>query len=343
MRLHLPQGNAALKVLLFLAATTMLIVGGVFYVMLSGRPDGEPLDIVIERGKSAAAVSEKLAKKGVIEQPGLFKLVLRVTDGDRKVRAGEFRFRKQMRALDALHVLYFAEPILHSLTIPEGWTVRQIAAALAQAKLADERRFVSLALSREAAQKYGFKAPHLEGFLFPTTYQFSRIDSEERILDQMVSQFKRIYTSYTTQAEAKGISLEKVITMASIVEKETGVADERPIVASVFYNRLKKKMRLQSDPTTIYGISNFNGNLTKEDLRRYSPYNSYVIYGLPPGPIANPGEASIRAAINPAETDYLYFVSNNIGSHVFSKDYGQHSRHVSNTQGKPKKKRKAKR
>jgi UPF0755 protein len=159
------------------------------------------------------------------------------------------------------------------------------------------------------------------------------VDGEEKIVEQMVSQFQKIIDrNFKAAIEKQGLRLEDVVTLASIIEKETGIADERPLIASVFHNRMKKRMRLQSDPTTIYGIFNFNGNLTKEDLQRYSPYNTYVIYGLPPGPIANPGEASLKASLEPARSEYLYFVSNNHGGHIFSRNYGQHSRHVSNTQ-----------
>lgn len=331
-------GASAVKILFLLALTTMLAGGGVSYIMLSGQPDGTPHSVLIERGKSAATIAELLAAEGVIAHPKLFRFVLRLTDADKKIRAGEFQFRKNMRALDAMKVLYYSEPVLHAITIPEGWNTRQIAAGLARAGLADEKKFLSIAQSRLAAEKHGFNAPHLEGFLFPTTYQFSRIDGEGRIIEQMVGQFKKaVEKGLAREATAKGYTLEQILTLSSIIERETGNASERELVSSVFHNRLRKRMRLQSDPTTIYGIDNFNGNLTKEDLRRYTPYNTYVIFGLPPGPIANPGVASIRAALNPATTDYLYFVSNNQGKHIFSKDYRQHSRNVTNTQGRPKK------
>ena len=328
-------GGSVVKILILLALTTMLAGGGASYILLSGERDGAPHSVLIERGKSAGTIAELLAAEGVISHPKLFRFALRLTEGDKRIRAGEFQFRKNMRALDAMNILYYSEPLLHAITIPEGWNIRQIAAGLARARLADEQKFLSIAQSKIAAEKHGFNAPHLEGFLFPTTYQFSRIDGEGRIIEQMVGQFKKaVEKGLDQEAAAQGYTLEQILTLASIIEKETGDASERELVSSVFHNRLKKRMRLQSDPTTIYGIDNFNGNLTKEDLRRYSPYNTYVIFGLPPGPIANPGVASIRAALNPANTDYLYFVSNNQGKHIFSRDYRQHSRNVTNTQGR---------
>ena len=139
---------------------------------------------------------------------------------------------------------------------------------------------------------------------------------------------------HPTSATEKKMSLLELVTLASIVEKETGNPTERELVSSVFHNRIKKRMRLQSDPTTIYGIANFNGNLTKADLLRYSPYNTYVIYGLPPGPIASPGLAALKATLNPAQTNYLYFVANGQGKHLFSETYEKHSRYVNTYQGK---------
>lgn len=232
-----------------------------------------------------------------------------------------------------MQTLYSGDPILHAVTIPEGWTVRLIADALEKQGLINKENFLKLALSKASAQKYQLKTPHLEGFLFPETYNFSRVDGDEKILDQMVSTFFNHYNKSLKQdTERLGFSVERLVTFASIVEKETGVASERPMVASVFHNRLKKRMRLQSDPTTIYGIENFNGNLTKADLQRPSPYNTYTIPALPLGPIASPGLESLKATLFPAETEFLYFVSNNKGSHIFSKTYGDHSRHVNGYQ-----------
>ena len=185
----------------------------------------------------------------------------------------------------------------------------------------------------KTAERFNLSTPSLEGFLYPDTYSFSRIDAEEKIVERMVGRFFEKFTNeYREELKANGWTLEKLVTLASIVEKETGVGDERGLVSSVFHNRLKKRMRLQSDPTTIYGIRDFNGNITKADLQRYTPYNTYVIPGLPPGPIANPGLASLMAALRPTQSDFLYFVSNNQGSHFFSKTYGQHAGHVNKFQ-----------
>lgn len=299
------------------------------FLLLKGHPGGPPKDVLIPRGLSLKAVTEVLKNEGLVRQPFLFQALLRVTQGNKRVRAGEFRFHEGASLLNHLRVLYSSEPVTHPITVPEGWNVRQIASLLAEKNLANPERFVQLALSSDSSKKYKLNTPHLEGFLFPDTYLISRVDSEEKVLDQMVSRFfKEINSRFKDQISKTGMSLEQVVTLASIVEKETGKPNERPLIASVFFNRLKKGMRLQSDPTTIYGIANFNGNLTKADLQRYSPYNTYTIPALPLGPIASPGGDAIAAVLKPEQSDYLYFVSDNNGSHFFSKSYQDHLRFV---------------
>lgn len=307
-----------------------------FYMLFRGDAGGEVKDLIIPRGATLAHVSEILNENEVIESPKLFKVLLRFTRGNTKVRAGEFRFKTHMSALNALSVLYNDEQIVHPVTVPEGWTVRQIAEAVETAQLGKKDKFTEIALSRAAAAKFGLKTPSLEGFLYPDTYAFSRIDGEDKIVERMVQQFFAHYNKeLKADTEAQGFTVEKLVTLASVIEKETGSPGERELVASVFHNRIKKGMRLQSDPTTIYGIPNFNGNLTKADLQRYSPYNTYVINGLPPGPIANPGLASLKATLHPAKTEYLFFVANNQGSHIFSKTYAEHARYVNGYQVQP--------
>ena len=299
------------------------------FLLLKGYPGGPTKDVLIERGLSLTAVTEVLKKEGLVRQPKLFRLLLRATQGNKRVRAGEFRFRQGASLLNHLRILYYSEPVTHAITVPEGWSVRQIASLLGEKNLGNPARFVQLALSSDSPKKYKLNTPHLEGFLFPDTYLISRVDGEDKILEQMVARFfKEINTRFKDEISRSGMSLEQVVTLASIVEKETGKPSERPLIASVFYNRLKKGMRLQSDPTTIYGIENFNGNLTKADLQRYSPYNTYTIPALPVGPIASPGGDAIAAVLKPEKSDYLYFVSDNNGSHFFSKNYQDHLRFV---------------
>lgn len=327
-----------IRSILIVTSLVLLCVAGaagVFgYYAFQGSKDGESLAVLIPRGTTLNQVTRTLADAGVVTRPKVFNWLLRLTHGSSKMRAGEFTFQKRMSPMSAMQVLYAGEPILHAVTIPEGWTVRQIAKALADAELVNEQEFVDLALSPQAPKKYQLQTPTLEGFLFPETYHFSKVDGEAKILDHMVNSFfEKFNAELRAEAKAKGWTLENLVTLASIIEKETGALGERELVSSVFHNRLKKKMRLQSDPTTIYGIADFNGNLTKDDLKRYSPYNTYVIPALPPGPIASPGLASLTAAMRPAQTDYFYFVASKArGEHIFSKDYGAHARHVQSHQ-----------
>lgn len=327
------KGSTASKLAIGLLVAVITFTVLTAALLYQGRTDGVVADIIIPRGSSIAKVCEILKEHKIISNPGLFKVILRVTGGSTRVRAGEFRFREGMRTIDALIVLYHDEPIVYHVTVPEGWTIRQIGELLAAQNLVNPKRFIELATTRTAAARFNLTAPSLEGFLYPDTYDFSKIDGEERIIERMVQRFYQVYDrDLKAQCAERKMSLLDLVTLASIVEKETGNPEERELVSSVFHNRIKKRMRLQSDPTTIYGIPNFNGNLTKADLQRYSPYNTYVIYGLPPGPIASPGLAAMKATLNPAKTDYLYFVANGQGKHLFSDTYAKHSRYVNTYQ-----------
>lgn len=318
--------------ILFFALSFGILLSSLVGYLYYGKSEGKNVVLVLWPGTSLEQVSQLLYHEKIISNPLAFKYLLRFTGGTKRVRAGEFELRTQMKPIEALRTIYFGRPIEHQVTIPEGWTVRQIAKILSDAGLVNEKRFLDIALSRETAQKYGLNTPHLEGFLYPDTYAFSKVDGEVRIIDRMVQNFLQIYKKYEHEAKNKGFTIESLATFASIVEKETGAEGERPLIASVFHNRMEKKMRLQSDPTTIYGIENFGGNLTRRDLETYTPYNTYRIGGLPPGPIANPGESAIVATLRPVKSDFLYFVSRNDGTHVFSKSYQEHSGHVNRLQ-----------
>ena len=308
------------------------------YMLYQGAPNGDFKEILIQRGSSIAQVTGTLQENNIISQPLLFKALLRVTKGERRVRAGEFRFHSGMSAIDALKVLYYHEPLVHHITIPEGYSIKQMVEVLVTANLVDRSTFTEKAFSASYAKKYNFSSPNLEGYLFPDTYTFSRVDREDKIIDQMVQNFiKKVGPKLRAEAEKIGMTLERVVTLASIIEKETANSIERPLVASVFHNRLRKGMRLQSDPTTIYSMADYKGNISKSDLLRYHPYNTYTIPALPPGPIASPGLAAIRAVLEPAQSEFLFFVAGTDGSHIFSKTYGQHSSQVSVNQIAPNK------
>jgi UPF0755 protein len=218
------------------------------------------------------------------------------------------------------------------ITFREGLTIRQMAALYESKGFGDAREFIAAASRGELVQDLDPAAKDLEGYLFPDTYTLPRKATAEQLITRMVAGFRKALTSDVVDAmTAKGLSLRQLVTLASIVEKETGNKDERPLVAAVYANRLKIGMGLQCDPTVIYALERagrYNGNLTREDLQFDSPYNTYRYAGLPPGPIAAPGRASLAAAASPAPVPYLYFVSKNDGSHAFAETLDQHNRNV---------------
>ena len=214
------------------------------------------------------------------------------------------------------------------MTIPEGFTSAQIAELLGKKGLVEKGEFLLLTGDQDLVRRYGIAGAGLEGYLYPDTYRFYRGMTALSVVDVMVKRFKEVTAPFVERAEQLGMAFEDIVALASIVEKETGLAEERPVIASVFLNRLKRGIRLESDPTVIYGLTGFNGNLTRKDLSKPTPYNTYLIPGLPPGPIANPGLDAIKAVLFPAKTNYLYFVSKNDGSHYFSRTLAEHNRAV---------------
>ncbi|HDZ90479.1 MAG TPA: endolytic transglycosylase MltG [Deltaproteobacteria bacterium] len=304
------------------------------YFSSPGNPLGQERTFVVSQGSSLTVVTSNLEKSGLIRFRPLFLMGARFMGYGGRIKAGEYRLNSRMSPLEILNVLVRGVSIGHPVTIPEGFTIRQIADVLEKKGLANRSRFLALAQDEKVVRRYGLPGSSLEGYLYPDTYRFERAQTAISIIDRMVRRFFQVIAPLKGRIEETGMSLQQVVTLASIVEKETGRGDERPVIASVFLNRLKKGMRLESDPTVIYGIVDFNGNLTRKDLQKAGPYNTYVVKGLPAGPIANPGEESIRAVLFPADTDYLYFVSKNDGSHHFSKTLSEHNRAVRTYQKK---------
>jgi UPF0755 protein len=313
--------------LFFLVVVFLSLGFGLFLVSPADKEGVDQVFVVKERS-SLKEVAGDLEKRGLITNKTLFVLWTRVKGYGKDIRAGEYSLSPAMAPVRLLEILRKGLVILHPVTIPEGFTKEQIAEALEAKGLADKKRFLELAEDKALLRQYGISGPSLEGYLFPDTYHFSRGTPTLAVLDAMVKRFKQVVGPLVEKAQGSGMKFEDVVILASIVEKETGRPEERPLIASVFLNRLRLGMRLESDPTVIYGIENFGGDLKKKDLTEKTPYNTYLIYGLTPGPIANPGLESIKAVIDPARTDYLYFVSKNDGSHHFSKSLAEHNRAV---------------
>lgn len=306
----------------------MIIVISSFYSQIHTPMSIEyrPTVIEVAPGTNSKAVAAILERNNLINSANIFKYLTIFTGKADKIQAGEYKLSPDMAPQQILDVLTEGKVLLYSATIPEGFNLNEIADLLAKKQFADKKKFISLAYDKDFIKYLGIKTDSLEGYLFPDTYYFSKDASEYEILRQMMSNFKKIITPVFMERVKKiGFTEHQVVTLASLIEKETGREDERELISAVFHNRLKKRMKLQCDPTVIYALKDrFDGNLHKRDLMIDSPYNTYRYYGLPPGPIASPGKESIESVLSPADVDYLYFVSKQDGSHYFSSDLRTH-------------------
>jgi UPF0755 protein len=298
--------------------------------------------IFIKKGTPLRKVSEVLEQEGIIKNRHFFVFLTTILGKKARIKAGEYEFHAPMLPLDVLSVLAKGQVKRHLVTIPEGFTLSQIAQLLENLNLVEKKGFLQKISSPAFINALGLSqlaGPTLEGYLFPDTYHLLREMDPEEVIQMMVHQFRKVFgPDFAHWASESGISEREVVILASIIEKETSLTGEKALISAVFHNRLRKKIPLQSDPTVIYGIRNFNGNLTKEDLMRPTPYNTYLLAGLPPTPICNPGRDSLLAAVRPAPVSYLYFVSKNDGSHYFSSDIEEHNRAVWKYQKYPRKK-----
>ncbi len=290
---------------------------------------GKNKTFIIKPGQNLFKISENLLHKNLIKNSMLFRLMVRFKKKASALKAGEYNISSAMSPEKILNIFTSGKIKLHKIVIPEGLNIDETAALVEKAGFGSKKHFIMLAKNKKFARALGIKGDTLEGYLFPETYFFAKGTSQKQIIIRMVEQFNRVFTlKWRKRAKKMGFSVHQIVTLASIIEKETGNALERPVISSVFHNRLKKKMPLESDPTVIYGIKNFNGNITKKDLMTKTAYNTYRIKGLPPGPIANPGKLSLKAALFPACTDYLFFVSKNNSTHKFSETLKEHNRAV---------------
>lgn len=289
--------------------------------------------VEIPRGTSVDGAARILFDAGLIPSVAGFKVLVRFTDSEGVIRAGEYRISPTLSSRDILTLLRKGDVVLHRVTIPEGLRREEVAAVVARALGLSSERMVALMSDPEFILSLGVTAPTLEGYLLPETYSFPRKVTEVDVIRKAVHDMLAfVDDEKRKKAEALGMTLHDLLTLASIIEKEMGDVTEAPLIASVYHNRLKKEMLLQSDPTVIYGIEDFDGDIRWKDLRTDTPYNTYMRKGLPPTPIANPGRQAILAALDPAETNYLYFVSRNNGTHVFSETLAEHNRAVNRFQ-----------
>jgi len=297
--------------------------------------------IYIKKGMPLKKISAMLEQEGIIRNRYFFVGIVTILGKKAGIKAGEYEFHTRMLPLEVLDALVKGQVRLHLVTIAEGFTLYQIAQLLEELNIVGKEVFLQKASSPAFISSLGLPAEvgsTLEGYLFPDTYHLFREMDPEEVIQIMVRQFKKVFNpDLASRASQLGISQREAVILASIIEKETPLLEEKPLISAVFHNRLKKKMPLQSDPTVIYGIKNFDGNLTKEGLLRPTPYNTYLVNGLPPTPICNPGKDSIHAALYPASVPYLYFVSKNDGSHYFSSHIEEHNQAVWRYQKYPQK------
>jgi UPF0755 protein len=288
--------------------------------------------VEIPQGESTAGIGRRLVEAGVVRDPLTFRLAVRAFARGRSLKAGEYRFEGSLTPAEVIERLARGDVYLIPLTFPEGLTAAEMAVLFAQSGLGSADAFVEAARDPSPITHLDPKADTLEGYLFPDTYSLPRTIAAKALVARMVKRFTTVFDEdLRRKASATGLTVRQVMAIAALVEKETARADERPLVAAVYRNRLRIGMPMQADPTVIYALKRagrWNGNIRKGDLMFDSPYNTYRYPGLPPGPIASPGRAAIEATISPAKVDYLYFVSRNDGSHAFASTLTEHNRNV---------------
>ena len=317
----------------FLAATAALTVIIHFYLALFVPPSKEKVwkEVQVTEGMSFKTISTTLQKEGLIRYRGYFEIIGRLEGISRKVRVGYYGLSTNMSLWEVLDVLRKGRIIEYEVVIPEGYNIYQIGWTLSGTPLvSDPQEFIKLVKNKEYVHSLGIEADSLEGYLFPDTYYLPKGIKLEDIPKRMLLRFKAVFSdSYRDRAKELGFTEHQIITLASIVEKEAKISSERKLIAAVYLNRLKQGMKLQADPTAVYGTKAWITRVTSSDLKRKSPYNTYLHKGLPPGPIANPGEGSILATLYSDNVDYLFFVAQGDGSHFFSKDYNTHEKAIS--------------
>lgn len=315
------------SLLLVLVLASVWLVGDMLHFIRTPA-SSEPAEVVMEVpvGTSVQALSDLLYGQGLVRSAGKFRWLVRFKGAARQIKAGEYQLSTGLRPGELLNKIIRGEVRLHQITFPEGYTLKQMAELLEASKLVNAERFIAAATDPPFVRSLGIPAASLEGYLFPDTYRFARGLPVETVLRSFVTMFNQHFGPVQEeQARKLGFTRHQVVILASVVEKETAAAEERPLIAGVFLNRLRRRIRLQSDPTVIYGLRNFDGNLTRAHLQKDTPYNTYTRRGLPIGPICNPGAASIQAVLNPTSTPYLYFVAKKDGTHHFSTNLVEHN------------------
>ncbi len=323
-----------IKITLLVGTAIIFLFATWFSFEFHLRPRSLPKKVFfeVEKGKGPKNISQGLKEAGIIRKKWPFLLAYKLIYSHKSLKAGEYEFLLPISPKDVLRTITEGRVYLHALTIPEGLTRKEIAIHLESLNFFDIQEFLESSLETEEISAWDKDASSLEGYLYPETYHFPKGTSTKKIVEAMVSQFKKSFSDeMRRRSDELGMSVREVVILASLVEKETSIPEERGLVSAVFHNRLNRRMKLDCDPTIIYALKQegrFTGRLRTKDLKYDTPYNTYLYPGLPPGPICNPGRKAILAALYPAEESYLYFVSKNDGSHHFSKTLKEHLRAV---------------
>lgn len=311
-------------------AVALFLLGfGVFWLPNS-YPGDNPKVVTIPRGSSFRVVMDSLESTGAIRSRLAFKIAGRLLGYTREVKVGKYLFASGLSNLDILNDLKEGKSrMIIAVSIPEGWRMESIARKFARELGVDSTRILARCRDSVFVRRFGIEANTLEGYLLPETYNFYWQTDEQEIVERMTTSFRNFFVdSLRKRADDLNLTTQKVLALASIIEGESGVDAERPMIAGVYWNRLRKNMRLEADPTVQYVIPNGPRRLLYADYKYDSPYNTYLNYGLPPGPINNPGKASILAALYPEKHEYLYFVATGVGGHRFSRTYSEHQKAI---------------
>lgn len=324
------------KVLLLVLAVVLIAAAATFYIWRGvALPyqgfQGEQF-VTVKAGDSVGAIARALAGAGVVRDARSFQIAARIKGAEKRLQVGEYRFDRAATAFTIVDRLARGDVFARPITFPEGRTAQEMALIYAERGFGAAEDFVAAWRDPSPARAFDPAARDLEGYLFPSTYRLPRTTTAAALVQLMVQSFEKALDAGLRQAGAsRGMSVREIVTMASLVEEEAQRPDERPLISAVYHNRLKIGMGLQCDATVIYAMQRagrWNGNITRADLAMDSPYNTYKYRGLPPGPIANPGRASLEAAVAPADVPYLYYVSRNDGSHAFATTLDEHNRNV---------------
>jgi len=316
-------------IILLLRITLLFLLGWYLFCLLVPTGSGSVVrDVYFQPGSSIKKLAAELESAGIIRCSSHFVLAGRLRGQAHRLQAGYYRVNDSMTTGEILRKIVSGDVDFRRFTLPEGYSIYQAAELLDQQGHFKKAAFLDACRSTELLSRLKISASSAEGYLFPATYNLPHQFSEEQLVALMVEKFEKEFAALETGVKKGGFSRHEILTLASMIEKEAVTSDEKPLIASVFHNRLRIGMPLQSDPTAVYGVRAFAGKVSKADILRSSPYNTYHIKGLPPGPIGNPGREALQAALHPAESGFLYFVARKNGTHQFSRSLDEHNRAV---------------